>query len=83
MFSKKSVRMGAGRAYGARAGGACGGLGRGGEPRRRCEVVLDGRKRAGPILHVCRATARARGWVGRSPSDSISLSLPIDSARMK
>ena len=44
---------------------------------------LDGRKRVGPILHVYRATARARGWVGRSPSDSISLSLPVDSARMK
>ena len=38
---------------------------------------LEGRKRAGPILHVCRATARARGWVGRAPSDSISLSLPL------
>ena len=26
---------------------------------------LDGRKRAGPVLHVCRAPARARGWLGR------------------
>ena len=42
---------------------------------------LDGRKRAGPTLHVCRATARARGWVWRAPSDSISVSLPVDSAR--
>ena len=42
---------------------------------------LGGRKRAGPTLHMCKVTARARGWVGRAPSDSISLSLPVDSAR--
>ena len=72
----------AGRAYGARAGGAW--WAREGRRAKAAGVrLLEGRKRAGPILHVCRATARARGWVGRSPSDSISLSLPVDSARMK
>ena len=41
---------------------------------------LGGRKRAGPALHMCKVTARARGWVGRAPSDSISLSLPPSTA---
>ena len=72
-------------------GGSCAWAGAGGarwarEGRRSLGAGvrwLDGRKRAGPTLHVCRATARARGWVRRAPSDSISLSLPVDSARMK
>ena len=64
----------------ARRQGVRGGQGRAEKPRRGW---VDGRKRAGPALHVCRATARARGWVGRAPSDSILVSLPVDSARMK
>ena len=61
-------------------------MGKGGAEKPIGAVVswLGGRKRAGPALHLCMVTARTRegGTVGRAPSDSISVSLPVDSARM-
>jgi hypothetical protein len=62
-----------------------GGQGRGGEAYRRgCELA--GRAQAGGAsttrVHGHCARTREGGTVGRAPSDSISVSLPVDSARM-